>query len=245
MEEKTLEKASKECNISMSTAFIWRHKILDTLRELTKKTYLTGIVEADETFFNVSYKGNHNKNRYFSMPRKAHKRGNDNHVKGLSAEKVCVPCAISDAGVSYSEPGKLGKVSTSCIEDVLGNKIDPFCILCTDHERAYIEFALNKGMELLQTDTDHRVISKGETVYGIQRINAYHSRLKTFIRRFHGVSTKHLKNYLSWHVLLDSSHRDQEEFFAQLWGQLLCARITRYGYDIPNRPFLPDTACTV
>ncbi len=34
------------------TVFTWRHKILDTLDKLTKKTYLTGTVEADETFFN-------------------------------------------------------------------------------------------------------------------------------------------------------------------------------------------------
>ncbi|MCR5107913.1 MAG: hypothetical protein K6B28_07085 [Lachnospiraceae bacterium] len=56
---------------------------------------------------------------------------------------------------------------------------------------------------------------------------------------------KDLRNYLSWHVLMDSSHRKFEEFFAQLWGQLLCARITRYGHEIPNRPFLPDTSYAV
>ena len=57
LEQKTLKETSEECHISMSTAFTWRHKILDTLSELTERTYLTGIVEADETFFNVSYKG--------------------------------------------------------------------------------------------------------------------------------------------------------------------------------------------
>ena len=50
----------------MSTAFTWRHKILDTLSELQEKTYLTGIVEADETFFNVSFKGNHSISRNFT-----------------------------------------------------------------------------------------------------------------------------------------------------------------------------------
>lgn len=68
MEGKTLADTSAECQISISTAFTWRHKILDTLEELTKKTYLTGTVEADETFFNVSYKGNHDRSRSFSMP---------------------------------------------------------------------------------------------------------------------------------------------------------------------------------
>jgi hypothetical protein len=51
----------------MSTAFAWRHKILDTLSELTEKTYLTGVVEADETFFNVSFKGNHKRSQDLSV----------------------------------------------------------------------------------------------------------------------------------------------------------------------------------
>ena len=140
------------------------------------------------------------------MPRKAHKRGNDIKVKGLSTEKVCVPCAVSDTGISYSKPGKLGKISSECINRVLGKKIAPHATLCTDKERAY------------------------------------HSRLKTFIRGFHGVSTKHLGNYTVWNNLLSGNHRKTEEFIRQLWGQLLCARITRYWHDIPRRPSLPVSA---
>ncbi len=68
LDQKTLKQSSAECDISISTAFTWRHKILDTLSELTEKAYLTGVVEADETFFNVSFKGNHNRSRDFSMP---------------------------------------------------------------------------------------------------------------------------------------------------------------------------------
>lgn len=50
-------------------------------------------MEADETFFPLSYKGNHRKSS-FVMPRKAHKRGSSTHTRGLSKEQVCVPCAI-------------------------------------------------------------------------------------------------------------------------------------------------------
>ena len=50
MDQKTLKKTSEECNISISTAFTWRHKILDTLDELTEKAYLTGTVEVGKMF---------------------------------------------------------------------------------------------------------------------------------------------------------------------------------------------------
>ena len=46
LDQKTLKQSSVECDISISTAFTWRHKILDTLSELTEKAYLTGVVEA-------------------------------------------------------------------------------------------------------------------------------------------------------------------------------------------------------
>ena len=242
MDQKTLKKTSEECNISISTAFTWRHKILDTLDELTEKAYLTGTVEADETFFNVSYKGNHSHSDRFAMPRDAHKRGNDIHTNGLSSEKVCVPCAVDDAGRSYAKPGKLGKVSSECIERILGEKIAPGATLCTDQERAYLLYAGRNNLKLMQMDTDCRTVHKDGRIYGIQRINAYHSRLKTFIRKFHGVSTKYLGNYIVWHALLSGNHRNSIDFLQQLCGQVLFARITRYGHDIPDRPPLPVTA---
>ena len=95
MDRKTLKDTSEVCGISVTTAFAWRHKILGALHELTGKVYLAGTVEADETFFNVSYKGNHKNSRQFTMPREAHKRGSDVHTSGLSSEKVCVPCMIT------------------------------------------------------------------------------------------------------------------------------------------------------
>ena len=239
LDKKTLRETSEECGISMSTAFSWRHKILDALHEMNGKVFLDGTVEADETFFDVSYKGNHKR---FDLPRQPHKRGHSVRKKGLSSEKVCVPCAVNEAGFSYARPGKTGKVSSDCIKKIFEKVIAPDAVLCTDNEKAYMSFARDRGIRLVQMDTDCRTISKDGRNYGIQRINAYHSRLKLFISRFHGVSTKHLGNYIVWNDLLSGNHRNKEAFFGQLLGQLLCARITRYGQDIPRRPSLPVAA---
>lgn len=35
-------------------------------------------------------------------------------------------------------------------------------------------------------------------VYHVQNVNAYDSRLKEWMRRFHGVATHYLGNYLGW-----------------------------------------------
>ena len=50
-------RCAEECEFSLPTAFAWQHKILDALRNMMAKVELEGIVEADETFFRISYKG--------------------------------------------------------------------------------------------------------------------------------------------------------------------------------------------
>ena len=50
-------------------------------------------------------------------------------------------------------------------------------------------------------------VSAGQRViagdYHIQNVSAYDSRLKGWIRRFHGVATRNLANYLGWFRALD------------------------------------------
>jgi transposase-like protein len=239
MDIKTLKETSEECGISVTTAFVWRHKILDALHELTDKVYLAGTVEADETFFNVSYKGNHRKSKRFTMPREAHKRGADVHTSDLSSEKVCVPCMVNDTGISYAKPAKLGKVSSECIVKAFKGRISSDAVLCTDREKAYISFAHANGNRLIQTDTDCRITADHGKTYGIQRINAYHRTLKDFLRGFHGVSTKHLGNYLVWNGVIRNKRRGREDTAGQLFSQILCTRMTVPGSSISARAALP------
>ena len=239
MDRKTLKESAEECQISVSTAFAWRHKILDALRELAGKACLDGTVEADETYFNVSYKGNHTKSRDFTMPRPAHKRGDDVHTKGLSSEKVCVPCAVSDRGIAYAKPVKLGKVSSECIKAAFDQVISPGAVLCTDREKAYLALAEQKGLDRVGRIPEGVTPRWEGRARGTKRTTPGHNVLKGFIRRFHGVSTKHLGNYIIWNDLIVSSRRQRSELTKQLLGHILCARITRYTREISKRPAIP------
>ncbi len=42
-----------------------------------------------------------------------------------------------------------------------------------------------------------------DRAFRIQDVNAYDSRLKTWMRRFHGVATKYPDNHLGWRRLLE------------------------------------------
>ncbi len=52
----TLKETSFKLGINIATAFNWRHKVLSILNNLEDEA-LTGIVEADDTFFLHSQKG--------------------------------------------------------------------------------------------------------------------------------------------------------------------------------------------
>ena len=86
-------KTAEICGINRNTAFAWRHKVLDALGLIVQEISLEGIVEADETFFVLSYKGQKK-----GLPRKPKKRGTPVTKRGLSNEQVCVPCAIDRKG---------------------------------------------------------------------------------------------------------------------------------------------------
>ena len=190
----SVRRSAEICGINKDTAFIWRHKVLDALQNMQSSVKLNGIVEADETFFALSFKGNHKKSTAFVMPREAHKRGNDVHTRGLSYEQVCVPCGVNCNGLSVARVSNLGRVGTKDLEFAFRNQIAKDSIICCDGANAYKKFANGKKIDLVQ-------LKSGKSKTGnfhVQHINAYHSVLKTWITRFHGVATKYLNNYLVW-----------------------------------------------
>ncbi|MDP2785161.1 MAG: IS1595 family transposase, partial [Sulfurimicrobium sp.] len=74
-------------------------------------------------------------------------------------------------------------------------------VLCTDGSTTLAAAARDLGVE------HHALnLSAGIRVDGpwhIQNVNAYHSRLKTWIRRFRGVATRYLDSYLGWFRTID------------------------------------------
>ena len=204
MHGMTVRATAYECHISKNASFFLRHKILDALQEMQSKVKLDGIVEADETFFRISFKGNHSRSQFFSMPREHHMRGERSKKRGISLEKVCVPCAVNRDGKSIAQIANLGRASVRSISSVFGGRISPDAVLCTDKHNAYVGFAEREGINLLQLKSTQRVSG----TLGIQHINGYHSQLKTFMERFHGVATKYLNNYLVWHNLRNYAEGD-------------------------------------
>jgi transposase-like protein/IS1 family transposase len=194
----SIRKTAKKLKISVDTSFRWRHKLLNGLDAYRSKVELSGVVEMDETMFRRSEKGSRKLNR------KPRKRGSDNHVRGRSKEQVYA--VIARDRTNKSRSFLLEQMSGSALVDKIGGAIDSKSQICTDYWRSYQTFTrkLNLTHHRLNINIGRRVL---HGIYHIQNVNSYHSRLKEWMRRFHGVATKYLYNYLIWFEHVDESRK--------------------------------------
>ena len=229
----SLRKSAEICNLSLPVAFAWRHKILDALQNMMEQVRLDGVVEADETFMAISYKGHHKQK---TMQRKSHRRGTKATKRGLSCEKVCIPCGVNMGGLSIAKVSNLGKPSWKDIDKVLGGKVKKGSVFVTDSFRGYdrISYAM---------EVDHiRIKPKkhAEGTFNIQLMNNYHSQLKEMVNgRFRGVSTKYLNNYIVYHNLVNFSNGTESFKKETMFNFTLSTRCSRRYIDIPRRVAIP------
>lgn len=236
LDKLPLRRCADECGISLPTAFAWRHKILDALQNMMNSVTLDGVVEADETFFRISYKGNHKKSLSFQMPRAAKKRGTAAKKRGISKEQVCVPCGVNLDGKSVAQIANLGKPCVVDIQKVLGGHIEPETVFVTDALRAYQKISYDMGLEHIRIPRKKRIMG----VFNIQTINSYHARLKDLVLGvFHGVATKYLNNYLVYHNFVNFAkepRKEKQRILMNFIRETFCVVRTA---DIPCRAAVP------
>lgn len=189
----TVRASANQCGIDKNTSFRWRHRFL-ALPAVTKANHLQGIVEADETFFPSSCKGQRHLNR---PPRK---RGKQIHARGTSKDQVPVLVVRDRSGATADFV--LTAIDKKTIEPPLQAILAKDAIFCSDGAAVYRSVAHSLGIthRPINLSAGIRVIAG---VYHIQNVNAYDSRLKQWMKRFHGVATKYLENYLGWHRYLE------------------------------------------
>lgn len=233
LEKYSIRKSARICKINIATAFAWRHKILDALQKMMDEVELYGVVQADETYTTISYKGNH---KHFMLPRPAHQRGTKATKRGISQEQVCVTCGVNLSGLSIAKISNLGRPTLSDLQKVLDGKIKTESIFVTDSLRPYQKLSNDMNLNHIRIDTDKR--SKG--IFNIQTINNYHSRLKAMIiNTFKGVATKYLNNYLVYHNFVNFYKDTIENKHLILIEYIRDTICLSKSIDISKRPCVP------
>ena len=189
IEGVSVRRAAQRCGVNKNTAFLWRHRFLKAA-SAHRAEHEGGIVEADETFFLESFKGQR------KLHRPARKRGG----VGAKWEQIAVLVVRDRSG--QTADFRVERLDARHITAVLRPLIAQDAILCTDGARVYQAFARLTGIA-------HRPINVKQGIrvldgaFHIQNVNAYDSRLKGWMQRFHGVATKYLENYLGWRRMLE------------------------------------------
>ena len=246
----SLKKCAAVCGISIQTAFTWRHKILNALQYDQEGRVLGGVVEADETFFSISYKGNHAKSKNFTMPRQAYKRGTDN--RSSKAPKVCVMCAIERMGQSYGEVLGAGQPTVKMISHAFEDRVAPESIVLSDRALAMKSFFEKKDditlIRLKSSVTGRQGRHDGgkpevRGSFHIQNINNMHYRFRKALEPYCGVSTKYLNHYLNLFIWIEN-HKNIPNVNLH---RELCASLNQKGHyttlrNITSLPAIPVVA---
>jgi len=112
----------------------------------------------------------------------------------------------------------LNAVTSENIDRVLAPRLASQCVLCTDGQPAYNQLCEQHHI-LHKVSQNHQTV---EGVFHIQNVNAYHSRLKNWIKRFHGVATKYLGHYLGWFRARETQKHEKANTFKLLALQQHC-----------------------
>jgi transposase-like protein len=216
----SIAKAARRCDVHYATAFRWRHRFLAALAG-DKPKALAGMVEGDETFILESFKGKRS-----NMPRKSRKRGGKSAKRGLSAEQIPVRVARDREGATTD--AVLPKLNRVSISAALAGVVTPANEFCCDGGTAIVAFARRAGI------TAHILPMPGKPnpkapEFHLNNVNAYHGRLKEWLRRFHGVATKNLPNYLGWRRTLEALGQNATST-AMILGAIELGLINKHRY---------------
>jgi transposase-like protein len=204
---ESVRKTAAKCGVHYNTIFRWRHCFLLNQQQAQCKN-LSGIAESDETYFYRSRKGEKN------LEREPRKRGGDRVGPGLSKELVPVVSLRDRSGYGADRvaPEHLGNHARELYQHLKRDTL-----LITDGSTELCAAAKSRG------ESAHLALPGKESrglegsPYHLQTVNGFHARLKNWMRRFHGVATKYLSNYVGWHRhLAERTHQDDPNLFIKL-----------------------------
>jgi len=97
VEGMSLRKISDRLEIALTTAFTWRHKVLNAMKRLEREGF-KGVLEVDETHLLESRKGDRN-----IMDRPPRKRGGKSKLRGISRDQDCILVARDRTGQTRAQ----------------------------------------------------------------------------------------------------------------------------------------------
>jgi transposase-like protein len=175
----SIDKTAEALDLSHSTVFHMRHKILYCVEQaiLNAPSTLEGVCEADETYVLESVKGRKIPGDYHRKPRK---HGAKASKPGLSDEYICVCTSVDADNNCMTAAVNRATPSKAEIEQVFGDKVTADTVILCDGSKQY---------DVLE---DKCTLAHSKRV---NKANGFHSFIKKRIEAAHGVATIYLNRY--------------------------------------------------
>jgi hypothetical protein len=192
-----VHRAAEFLGVALSTAFRGRHRVLSIPRGVKPRS-LAGVAKMDETYFLESYKDRKVVGR---APRKC---GGRAVTRGLSREQIPVLGARDRSGVTTDYV--LTGWPKAAVMAPLEPPMPTDAVVCFGGAGSISQPTEELGLEHHAVPT-----SSGRHAVGawhVQNVDAYRSRLKTWVRRFYGVATSYLESQHGWFPAFDRRPRN-------------------------------------
>jgi transposase-like protein len=230
----SLRAAASTAGVSLKTSFFMRHRILECITKYTGEFRLNANehCEMDECFIRENFKGNHTKSKK-KLPRAAHKRGKDHIKPGMSSDQICILTAINSKQDVFAAIACRGSIDAKTTKELIQSNIAVGSIVNTDKKKSYIKVFSELKVEHNQYDSKK---DKGKLNF----INGLHSRLKSFLSRYHGVATRRLEHYIAWFKWIESYKKidNQDDRKELLLEQIVHGKYKTSIREYPNTPYL-------
>ncbi|WP_291650999.1 IS1595 family transposase [Clostridium sp.] len=176
--------------INIATSFYWRHKILVAEASNNNFKILKDYVEATKIMIKENFKG-------------------DRKAKNMSKEKIFIICAMDNNKYILSKAICRYSISLASISKNFYPNLDKSAFLATSGDRCLIAFAKKHNSTLPKTKVDKlneikfgNLNTKNTFSYtDLPHIHSFSFNIYRWLKRFKGVATKYLENYLSWYIL--------------------------------------------
>jgi transposase-like protein len=228
----SLRESAQRCKVSLPTAWFMRMRVCEVISYRLEPARV-GTFHADETYLVKNLSGNHKRSPWFSMPRKAHRNGQEGRRKNYakSKERVCIICGINELGDCFCELSNDGAPAKIDISLVLQDRLPKGSLYVTDGHLSY-----PKDLEGLVQEV---IDPKNPLTGNIAMVNSLHARLKDFLMPFHGVAVRRLQRYLDWFCYREQFRKSDADKRALLYHHEIDGRYihTRSLVYLESRPY--------
>lgn len=172
----SLKKMASLANISITSAFYCRHKILYILVQIMNEDILSDQAELDETYITFEQEGNERKGK-----------------RGISEYKIGIACAIDIHDNIVLSVADRGRPTSKTLIEIFDKTLTHGMKIISDSQRSYHPLMKHLNAEWKKIPTRKKEV-EGTT---LGRINKLHNDIKCFLQGKRNVAAHYLQGYLA------------------------------------------------